>query len=112
MSILSSKLKSLKNKLKVWNRDVFGNVNNNVEEAEKKLSNIQSQIQLIGHSDHLMDEEKQAQTSLNQALYRQEVLWQEKARIRWHLDGDRNSSYFHRVIVTPRFPNIKISLKT
>ena len=40
---------------------------------------------------------KNAQMSLDETLNRQEVFWKEKARIRWHMDGDRNSKYVHRV---------------
>jgi len=61
------------------------------------LSNIQNQIQLNGHSDHLMNEEKKAQTNLEDALNKHETFWQEKSKLRWHVDGDRNTKYFHRV---------------
>jgi len=44
-----------------------------------------------------MAEEKKAQVSLDEALLKQETLCQEKAKIRWHVNGDRNTCYFHRV---------------
>jgi hypothetical protein len=97
MYTLNAKLKILKNKLKKWNIEVYGNVHAYVDDAEKKLANIQNQINLTGHTDALMNDEKNAQMSLDEALNRQEVFWKEKARIRWHMDGDRNSKYFHRV---------------
>jgi len=31
------------------------------------------------------------------ALKIQEWFWQEKAKINWHTDGDRNTGYFHRI---------------
>jgi hypothetical protein len=34
---------------------------------------------------------------LDKALDMQEVFWKEKARINWHLEGDRNTAYFHRL---------------
>jgi len=42
-------------------------------------------------------EEKNAQIKLDEALHRQEIFWLEKIRIRRHLNGDRNTQYFHRV---------------
>jgi len=95
--ILSTKLKNLKAKLKIWNKEVFGNVHNFVKDAEQKLTDIQTQIHNEGHSDILMNAEKLAQMNLDQALARQEVFWKEKARINWHVNGDRNSRYFHRL---------------
>jgi len=95
--ILSTKLKNLKETLKQWNKDVFGNIHSFVSDAEKALQDIQIQIQLLGHTDLLMQEEKKARFTLDEALLRQETYWQEKVRVSWHLNGDRNSKYFHRV---------------
>jgi len=97
MYILTTKLKILKNKLKQWNKEVFGNIHNHVNEAGKNLADIQQQIDTNGHSDDLMNAEKLAQLKLDDALNKQEVFWKEKARMRWHVDGDRNTRYFHRV---------------
>jgi hypothetical protein len=97
MYILTKKLQNLKHKLKIWNKETFGNVHDYVKNAESNLSNIQLQIQTDGPSDSLLNLEKQAQLDLNQALDRQECFWQEKARTNWHLNGDRNTAYFHRL---------------
>jgi mannosylglycoprotein endo-beta-mannosidase len=87
----------LKAKLKTWNKDCFGNVNDLVGTAEMKLDQIQMQIQQNGHFDALLFEEKQASLILEDALSKQEVFWQEKTRLNWHLEGDRNTKYFHRL---------------
>jgi len=76
---------------------VFGNVHNMVTYVEKALQAVQDRIQLDGHSDALMCEEKKCQSILNEALLKQETFWQEKAKIRWHVNGDRNTTYFHRL---------------
>jgi hypothetical protein len=41
-----------------------------------------------------------------EALNRQEVFWKEKANLKWHLEGDRNTKYFHKIA------KIKTSSKT
>jgi ribonuclease HI len=97
MFVLTTKLKMLKAKLKSWNKDCFGNVNDLVSNAEMKLDQIQMQIQQHGHSEALLFEEKQASLSLEDALSKQDLFWQEKARLTWHLEGDRNTKFFHRL---------------
>jgi exonuclease III len=97
MFVLSQKLKNLKAKLKVWNKVTFGNVHDLVTTTELKLQQIQSQIQENGHSDALLLEEKLASASYEEALNRQEAFWKEKARLNWHLEGDRNTKYFHKL---------------
>jgi hypothetical protein len=97
MHILSQKLKNLKGILRSWNKTSFGNVNEVVLAAEQKLHNIQEQIQINGHSDALLAAEKVANFEFEEVLNRQEVFWQEKAKVNWHLHGDRNTKYFHRL---------------
>jgi hypothetical protein len=97
MFVLSQKLKNLKAKLKCWNKDSYGNVNDLVSAAEIKLKQIQSHIQEHGHSDELLLEERDANAVYEDALSKQEVFWQEKARLNWHLECDRNTKYFHRI---------------
>jgi hypothetical protein len=68
-----------------------------VTAAELHLQQVQMQIQVRGHNDTLLQEEKTASANLEDALSKQEAFWQEKARLTWHLEGDRNTKYFHRL---------------
>lgn len=92
--VLSKKLKLLKTKLKVWNKEVYGNVHQHVNNAEVTLNHIQNQIQTTGPTDNLLNLEQTAQIDLNIALERQESFWREKSKVKWHLEGDRNTGYF------------------
>lgn len=96
MFVLSQKLKSLKSALKSWNKDVFGNVHELVRDAEAQLHLIQNQIDTSGHSDTLLEQQKIAQLNLDNALAKEECFWKEKANVKWHVEGDRNTSFFHR----------------
>ena len=98
MLVLSTKLKFLKNKFEVWNQEVFGNVHSYVTDVENSFIDVQNQIQMIGHTDPLINEENKAQSTLDDSLHKQEIFRQEKAKLRWHVDGDRNSRYFHKII--------------
>ncbi|PNX83757.1 ribonuclease H, partial [Trifolium pratense] len=111
MYILNTKLKRLKDRLRIWNKDVFGNVHAYVKDAEMKLQDIQAQIQNTGHTVALLDMEKSAQYLLDKALERQEEFWREKARINWHLKGDRNTAYFHRLAKIKNTSKLISSLK-
>jgi NDP-sugar pyrophosphorylase family protein len=97
MFILSRKLKILKEQLKCWNKEVFGNVHAYVKAAEEALEEIQNQIQLTGYNSSLRENEKRAQSKLDDALKRQEWFWHEKSKVNWHVEGDRNTGYFHRI---------------
>lgn len=53
MFVLSMKLSALKEELKVWNRNIFGNVEKQVEHALKQVDDIQIQIDTDGFSSDL-----------------------------------------------------------
>lgn len=53
MFILDQKLKLLKNMLNIWNKTIFGNVNDKAPEARKNLKSIHSEIERLGYSDTL-----------------------------------------------------------
>jgi len=75
MFVLSHKLKILKQNLKVWNIEVFGNVHLLVRTAEQSLNVIQNEIDCNGNNDVLMEHQKQAQIQLGKALDKEEEFW-------------------------------------
>ena len=97
MFILNQKLKNLKHKLKFWNKNVFGNINTLVKEAEQKLISIQTDIDINGASEALLENQKSAQIDFEKALNKEEEFWKEKSNSNWHSNGDRNTRYFHRL---------------
>ncbi|KAF1872494.1 hypothetical protein Lal_00016795 [Lupinus albus] len=97
MFVLSHKLKLLKQKLKVWNIQVFGNIHERVKRALANVAAIQEDITLRGQVEELLNQEQLAQSELLLALDVEEKFWKEKARISWHSNGDRNTSFFHKL---------------
>lgn len=50
-----------------------------------------------GHFDSFRETEKMVNLNLDNDLQRQCWFWQEKTIVNWHVDGDRNTSYFYRI---------------
>jgi hypothetical protein len=84
----------LKDELKIWNKNIFGNIHNQVSNAVNKLNDIQQRIQVDGYTDSLFSQENLAKTELETVLNMEEAYWHEKARVKWHCDGDRNTAFF------------------
>jgi hypothetical protein len=83
MNVLSEKLKRLKNDIKAWNKNVFGYIHENVKLSRLKVDEIQALLV--------------AQVNLEQALHMEELFWHEKSKVKWHCEGDRNTTYFHKM---------------
>ncbi|KAK9279089.1 hypothetical protein L1049_012764 [Liquidambar formosana] len=95
MFILQGKLKLLKQRLKVWNKEVFGNIDDRVKSLQTSLYEVQQEIDCLGSNDGLLEKEASIQSLLFEALRIQETFWKDKSKLRWLADGDRNSSIFH-----------------
>ncbi|PNX60507.1 hypothetical protein L195_g051967 [Trifolium pratense] len=95
--VLTQKLKFLKESLKIWNKNTFGNVHSNVKIASQKLDDIQHVLDSIGPTDVLLDQQNIAQINLDNALNMEELFWKEKSRVSWHREGHRNTAYFHKI---------------
>ncbi|WCJ39165.1 DNAse I-like superfamily protein [Euphorbia peplus] len=100
MPLLCHKLKGLRPILRNWNKDVFGNFNVNIATCEATLNDIQINIASNGFSDSLYQEEIAAHTQLNLHLKQKEIYYKERSRVQWLSNGDRNSSFFHKMAST------------
>ncbi|XP_058742694.1 uncharacterized protein LOC131615239 [Vicia villosa] len=110
MYVLDKKLRILKCKLKEWNKVSFGDVKIKVRNAENSLNDIQQNISISGYSERLQIDEVKAQHELEKALCMEEAFWKEKANLNWHIDGDRNTKFFHTYAKIKRKNNLISSL--
>lgn len=76
--------------------EVFGNIHVLVQIAIDKLANIQSQIIRSEDNKNVKEQETLAQQELEKVLAMEVVFLRDKAKTKWHLKGDINTSCFHK----------------
>lgn len=111
MYMLRKKLQNLKVSLKQWNQDIFGNIHDLVSEYMTKLKGIQQRIIVDVPTDALGSQEKDVILQLEKNQCMQEVFLSEKARLHWHVSGDRNTTFFHRIPKIKRSISVITTLK-
>ena len=103
--MLKKKIIDLKQKIKVWNKDHFGDTYSHfkkIEEELNKLDEVSADRQLEDNERALR---KQLQQELWEAAQTHASLLRQKARSRWIKEGDCNSRYFHLLINSRRRSN-------
>ena len=106
-----SAFKMLKERCKHWNKDVVGNMSNQIKELELEADSL----------DHLKEYRDLSAVELIRSnsiatklitLYRMhESVWQQKSRVQWCKFGDKNTRFFHLAATIRQKRNQILSLE-
>ena len=102
---LSEKLKVLKQKLKIWNREEFGNLESNKEAAMQQVDfwdRVEEERSLSMEESACKKEAKEAYAKWVEL---EETHWRQVSRELWLKEGDRNTRFFHRMASAHRRAN-------
>lgn len=107
---LQANLNNLASELKVWNREIFGNLFVRKRKLWARIEGIQRSLATGGPS-YLLKLERKLRQDLDQTLDQISLLWFKKARVDQIRDGDRNTTYFPTSTIIRRHLNRIESLK-
>lgn len=110
-SVLKEKLKKLKLKLKSWNWEVYGNVDQRVKKLEEEISILDIKAESGGLSESEVGIRRSKFVELWEATNAKESLLRQKSRVKWLQEGDSNSSYFHANLVVRRRRSQLVAIK-
>ncbi|XP_075512745.1 uncharacterized protein LOC142548324 [Primulina tabacum] len=104
ISCLFVKMKRLKNHLKWWNWDVFGNIFDKITEAESAVRSAELACE-ADPSDSNWTTLSDSNADLARVTAMEADFWKQKAAYNWLEDGERNTKLFHNMVKKKRVAN-------
>jgi hypothetical protein len=102
---LAQKLKALKGDLKVWNKEVFGDMGLKRQQLECELQALDEKESLssLTSAERLIREDCRAE--LESVAHLEETSWRQKSRMLWLKEDDNNTKFFHKLANSHRRSN-------
>ncbi|CAL1355246.1 unnamed protein product [Linum trigynum] len=110
-SLLPVSLTRLTEALRVWNKQVFGNIFRRKKALISKLRKLEMDNELH-NTDRSVSLEDSTRKELEQTLWEEQLLWVQKSRTSWVNEGDRNTGFFHLSTLKRRRFNRIVALRT
>lgn len=110
--MLTCRLKSTLAALSAWSKSKIGNFKYKIAELEQKLQTLSERVDWELNLD-IPEQESITETRQELEFYYdcEMSYWNQRARISWHLEGERNTKYFHSMATNRKNKNLVTSIK-
>ncbi|XP_059076156.1 uncharacterized protein LOC131875586 [Cryptomeria japonica] len=108
---IAKKLRNVKDNIKKWNKEVFGDLFSVKTKTQMELKEMQDKIQMSGYNEVSISEENEVLVKYHKIIRREEEFWKQRSRSLWLKVGDINTRFFHMTMMKHKAANSISKLK-
>jgi hypothetical protein len=108
---ITNNLSNVEREIKEWKYQTFDQVLHQKRKLNARIGGIQYNMQRGLNRIGLARLERRLQEELSSVLKKEELMWYQRSRAKWLVDGDRNTRYYHLKTVNRRRRNNVFMLK-
>ncbi|XP_028069009.1 uncharacterized protein LOC114271595 [Camellia sinensis] len=105
------KLGNLRAHLKRWNSEVFGNIDEQLKQAEAEHHDWDIKAEGRNLLEHKVKRRREVRKLVWDLNKKKECLWHQKFRLTWPTNGDKNTRFFHILASSRQRKNLLDSVK-
>ncbi|KAL5549263.1 hypothetical protein UlMin_004494 [Ulmus minor] len=94
---MMEKLRALKDKIKAWNKEVFGDTRLIKKEVVEKIAGLDKKEEMTQLDVGERELRLSLRNQMEELVFKEAVAWRQKMKFRWIKEWDYNSAMFHRM---------------
>ncbi|KAL5553097.1 hypothetical protein UlMin_040498 [Ulmus minor] len=95
---MMEKLRALKDKIKAWNKEVFGDTRIIKKEVVEKIASLDKKEEMMQLDVGERELRLSLRNQVEELVFKEAVAWRQKMKFRWIKEWDYNSAMFHRMV--------------
>ncbi|PWA51973.1 RNA-directed DNA polymerase, eukaryota, Reverse transcriptase zinc-binding domain protein [Artemisia annua] len=95
---LSKKFRRIRESIKKWNKEMLDKENVDEEAARVEIENLETEMEVRSLSEEEEWIYVESKKVLKESVINKQLDMKQRSRVRWALDGDENSSFFHGIV--------------
>lgn len=109
---VAKKLNIIKVKVKIWNKETFGDIFKMKANIKIDIKEVQDKIQVEGLSEDLRSSKNRLLSKYHEIISIEETFWRQRSRALYLKEGEKNAQFFHMTALKHRVANMISSLSS